>query len=176
MPKASSNLSPTLGSAVQVRAAAAPVGGRVDGGGQGGVGVHGVRGDNCDVGCYGFEGGHGVCDDKRLFYHQKKHLTSISFLLLGEPVAAPELLKSEKEVIHGGQRFKCYNDWPTMSYMYKTCKSDHQKILHSKHNRFLNYVVLEGIFRIVLSDFQTPCPPVLCLPPLSALLTKVLST
>ena len=70
-----------------------------------------------------------------------------------------------------GQRFKCYNDWPTMSYMYKTCESDHQKILHSKHNRLLNYVVLEGIFRIVLSDFQTPCPPVLCLPPLSALLT-----
>ena len=45
MLKASSNLSPTLVSAVQVRAAAAPVGGRVDGGGQGDVGVHGVRGD-----------------------------------------------------------------------------------------------------------------------------------
>ena len=45
MLKASSNLSPTLVSAVQVRAAAAPVGGCVDGGGhcQGGVGVlHGV--------------------------------------------------------------------------------------------------------------------------------------
>ena len=77
MLKDSSNLSPTLVSAVQVRAAAAPVGGRVDGGGQGDVGVHGVRGDrgvvgdNCDVGCYGFEGGHGVCNDKPLFYHQK---------------------------------------------------------------------------------------------------------
>ena len=68
-------MSPTLVSAVQVRAAAAPAGGRVDGGGQGGVGVHGVLGhrgvvgDNCDVGCYGFEGGHGVSNDKPLFYH-----------------------------------------------------------------------------------------------------------
>ena len=42
MLKASSNLSPMLVSAVQVRAAVAPVGGRLDGGGQGGVGVHGV--------------------------------------------------------------------------------------------------------------------------------------
>ena len=42
MLKASSNLSPMLVSAVQVRAAVAPVGGRFDGGGQGGVGVHGV--------------------------------------------------------------------------------------------------------------------------------------
>ena len=39
MLKASSNLSPTLVSAVQVRAAAAPVG-CVDGSGQGDVGVH----------------------------------------------------------------------------------------------------------------------------------------
>ena len=76
MLKASSNLSPTLVSAVQVRAAAAPVGGRVDGDGQGDVGVNGVRGDggvvsdNDDVGFYGFKGPVvGVCDDKPLFYH-----------------------------------------------------------------------------------------------------------
>ena len=66
------------------------------------------------------------------------------------------------------EKSKCYIDWPTM---YKTCKSDYHKILHSTQKRLLNYVLLEGIFRIVLSDFQKPCPPVLCLPPLSALLT-----